>query len=65
MSPNKDETGCRLSRMLFLLVVRYGSLFITDGKKHFNFVDDGGNKYWLIFLLGKKFRAKISIYKNN
>ena len=23
-------------------------MFITDGEKHLNFVDDGQNEYWLI-----------------
>ena len=47
MSPNKDETGRRLSWMLLLLVVRWSSLFIIDGMKYLNFVEDGRNKYCL------------------
>ena len=47
MSPDKDETGRRLSRMLLLLVVRWSSLFASYGEKHFNFVDKGRKKYWL------------------
>ena len=30
-----------------MMAVMKSSLFVTDGKKHFNFVDDGRNEYWL------------------
>ena len=63
MSPKKDETGCRLTRMLLLLVVRWSLLFIIDGKKYLNFVDDGWNKHWLkvlIFVILHKFFLKMS-----
>ena len=46
-SPNKDETGRRLSRTLLLMVVWLSSLFIIDGAKHLNFVVNGRNKYYL------------------
>ena len=34
MSPNKDETGRGLSRILLLMVVWQTLLFISDGAKH-------------------------------
>ena len=52
MSP--DGIVRRLSRMRLLLVVRLSSLFVIDGGKHLNFVDDGWNKYWLnVFQISK------------
>ena len=33
---------------LLMMAVMKCSLFITDGEKHFNLVDDGRNKNWLI-----------------
>ena len=48
MIPNKDETGRRLFRALLLMVVRKNSMFITEGEKYLNFVEDGRNECWLI-----------------
>ena len=47
MSPNKDETGRRLSRILLTMVCDKVQCLLHDGGEHLNFVDDGRNEYWL------------------
>ena len=40
-----NESGRRLSQVLLLMIAWRSSLFIIDGEKHLNFVDDGRIKY--------------------
>ena len=63
MSPNKDETGRRLSRILLLMVKWWSSLLVIDGAKHLNFVEDGRNKYRLRLLNTKNWSYLFRLFR--